>query len=162
MPIRPVRHCDYTAILEFWNPIIRNTDVTFNSVEKTRASLSDELDEKAAQDRPFLVAEDGGEILGFATYGQFRGSNGYARTMENTIVLPPKAHGKGLGRQLMVAIENHARRRHIHSMIAGVSHRNPDGIAFHAAVGYVEVARLPDVGYKFGQWYDLILMQKIL
>lgn len=162
MPIRPATHADCVQILRFWNPIIRDSDVTFNSVLKTPESLAAELDQKAADDRPFLVAEEAGNILGFATYNQFRGSNGYARTMENTIILSPNSHGKGLGRQLMDAIENHARQRQIHSMFAGVSHRNPDGVAFHGAIGYVEIARLPEVGYKFNQWYDLILMQKIL
>ena len=47
-------------------------------------------------------------------------------------------------------------------MIAGVSAENPDGVAFHAKVGFAEVARLPEVGYKFGRWMDLVLMQRFL
>jgi phosphinothricin acetyltransferase len=49
-----------------------------------------------------------------------------------------------------------------HSMIAGVAGENAGGAAFHAAIGYREIARLPQVGWKFGRWHDLVLMQKIL
>ena len=162
MRIRPATHEDCTAITAFWNPFIRRSEVTFNSIEKTPAELAAELARKSAANQPFLVADEAGSILGFATYGQFRASNGYRLTMEHTIILAPEASGKGIGRELMQRIEDHARERGVHSMLAGISHRNPQGIAFHAALGYSEIARLPEVGVKFDRWFDLVLMQKFL
>ncbi len=162
MLIRTANQRDCTKLTEIWNPFIRTTDVTFNSNEKTAKGLQAEIRDKADLKHPFMVAEDDGNILGFATYGQFRCSNGYRRTMEHTVILAPEAFGKGLGRKLMTALEDHARGNDVHSMFAAVSHLNPEGIAFHKAVGYTEVARLSEVGYKFDQWYDLVLMQKIL
>lgn len=162
MKIRQAEDRDCETIIRIWNPYIRASDVTFNSAEKSAAGLAADLASKRAAGFPFLVAEAGGEMLGFATYGQFRASNGYARTMEHTIILAPAASGRGVGRVLMTAIEEHARKAGVHSMFAGVSGRNPDGIAFHAALGYVEVARLKEVGWKLGRWYDLVLMQKML
>ena len=47
-------------------------------------------------------------------------------------------------------------------MIAGIAGENAGGIAFHSALGYGQVARLPEVGWKFGRWHDLVLMQKML
>jgi phosphinothricin acetyltransferase len=82
--------------------------------------------------------------------------------MEHTIILAPAAIGRGLGRSLMAAIEAHARGQGVHSMFAGVSGENAAGIAFHAAIGYVPVAVLHQVGFKFGRWMDLHLMQKLL
>jgi phosphinothricin acetyltransferase len=62
----------------------------------------------------------------------------------------------------MQALEDHARARSVHAMIAGISSANPDAMRFHARLGYVEVGVLPETGRKFGRWYDLHLMQKRL
>lgn len=161
MIIRPARPEDAGAIIAFWNPLIRDTMVTFNPVQKTQAEVADSIRAKAAAGHGFFVAEDGG-ILGFASYGQFRAGTGYARAMEHTIILAPEGRGRGVGRALMAAIEDHARAQGYHSMIAGVSGGNPEGRAFHAAIGYAEVAVIPQVGWKFGRFWDLVLMQKLL
>lgn len=149
------------AIAALWNPIIRDTAITFTTDEKSAEGLAATLAEKAGADFPFLIAE-AGELLGFATYGSFRNGPGYRRTVEHTIILAPQARGRGIGRVLMAALEEHARARSIHSLIAGVSGENPSGRAFHAAIGFVEIAVLPEVGFKFGRWMDLVLMQKRL
>jgi phosphinothricin acetyltransferase len=62
----------------------------------------------------------------------------------------------------MAAVEADARAKGKHSLFAGVSSANPEGRAFHAALGFVEVAVLPEVGWKWGRWLDLHLMQKRL
>ena len=82
--------------------------------------------------------------------------------MEHTVILSARAQGRGVGRALMSAIEDHARASGVHVMMAGVSAENPDGVAFHKAVGYAQVARIPQVGRKFGRWMDLVLLQKLL
>ncbi|WP_212525364.1 GNAT family N-acetyltransferase [Actibacterium sp. MT2.3-13A] len=160
--IRPALPSDCAAIAAIWNPVIRDTLITFNAVEKTEDELRETLAVKARAGHPFLVAEEAGRVLGFATYGQFRGGVGYAHTMEHTIILAPGGWGRGLGRALMAAIEEEARARGAHSMIAGVSAANSAGVAFHAALGYATVAVLPEVGFKAGRWLDLVLMQKLL
>ena len=162
MLIRQALLQDCPAIADLWNPVIRDGVATFNSVEKTAAGLGADLAAKQAEDRPFLLAFEQDTLMGFANYGQFRASNGYRHTMEHTIILSPKAQGRGIGRALMQAIEDHARARIVHSMFAGVSHENTAGLAFHRAIGYREVARLAQVGRKFDRWFDLVLMQKIL
>ena len=153
---------DAAAICAFWNPQIRDTAVTFNPEEKTAKALARLIADRQAEGKAFMVAEEAGRVLGFATYFQFRGGPGYGRTMEHTVVLDPSAWGRGTGRALMRAIEEHARAAGMHSMIAGVSGENPAGIAFHAALGYAQIARLPQVGWKFDRWMDLVLMQKML
>jgi len=82
--------------------------------------------------------------------------------MEHTILLVPGGQGRGLGRALMGALETHAAHAGVHAKIAAVSADNPGGIAFHAALGYAEVGRLPQVGVKAGRFLDLVLMQKML
>lgn len=160
--IRPARPEDIPALLDIWNPIIRETMVTFASVAKTAEDLQEMIRTKATLGHPFLVALSAGQVAGFATYGQFRGGNGYRHAMEHTIILGPAARGKGLGRGLMEALCAQARADDVHCLMAGVSAGNPDAVAFHSALGFSLVARLPEVGRKFDKWWDLILMQKIL
>jgi phosphinothricin acetyltransferase len=155
--IRHARADDAPAIAAIWNPVIRDTAVTFESVEKSPGDIAALIAARPA----FLVAEADG-IAGFATYAQFRGGTGYARTMEHTVILAPGARGRGVGRALMAAVEDHARGQGAHTIFAGVSAENAPGVAFHAALGYRTVARLPEVGWKFGRWMDLVLMQKTL
>ncbi|WP_380053362.1 GNAT family N-acetyltransferase [Falsihalocynthiibacter sp. SS001] len=160
--IREATADDIPAILDIWNPVIRESIFTFNSQEKSPQDVQETLTQKAANAEPFLIAVEGTNLLGFATYGQFRGGVGYRFTVEHTIILAPAARGRGVGRHLLEAVESHARTREMHSMIAGVSGENANAIRFHAAMGYVEYTRLPEVGHKFGRWFDLVLMQKRL
>jgi len=160
--IRPVEARDAEAVAAIWNPVIRDTAITFNAVEKVPDDLVRLFIQKRDSDHAFLVAEEAGKVVGFATYGQFRAGVGYARAMEHTIILAPEAWGRGLGRALIGALEEHARARDAHSLIGGVSSENAEGIAFHAALGFAEVARVPEVGWKFDRWMDLVLMQKFL
>lgn len=160
--IRQAEPRDIPQIAALWNAIIRDTAITFNPHAKTEAEIARTIAERAAEGHPFLVAAEGDQVLGFATYAQFRGGAGYARTMEHSINLCPQARGKGVGRRLMAAIEDHARARGLHVMVAAISGDNDGSIAFHAALGYADVGRMPQVGWKFGRYHDLVLMQKIL
>lgn len=161
--IRPARTTDLPALLAIWNPIIRDTTVTFSSEEKTPESLAKMIEARRGAGREFFVAETGsGAVAGFASYDQFRGGNGYVHAMEHTVILGSEARGRGLGRALMEALEAHARGAGAHIMMGGVSGENAAGIAFHAAIGYVEAGRVREAGRKFDRWLDLVLMQKIL
>lgn len=162
MIVRPARAADVPAILEMWNAVIRDTLITFNSVEKTAEEIAALIAAKEREGHAFLVVEDTGRVAGFGLYGQFRAGAGYARAAEHTIFLDESLRGKGAGRALMRALEDHAASVGIHSMFAGVSGANPAGRAFHAAVGYVEVATIAEVGWKWDRWLDLHLMQKFL
>ena len=158
MTVRLATGLDAEAVAAIWNHYIRETSVTFNALEKTADEVAALIGTRPA----FFVALDQDRVAGFATYDQFRGGVGYARTMEHTIQLAPGASGRGHGRALMRAVEDHARMGGAHSMFAGVSGENPEGCAFHARLGYAETAVLPAVGWKFGRWMDLVLMQKFL
>jgi phosphinothricin acetyltransferase len=154
--IRPAVPEDARQIAAIWNHAIRETTNTFNPVERTEAEVV-ELTAKNC-----LVWESEGRILGFARYFQFRGGEGYRFTVENTIMLHQDGYGQGIGRALMDALCVHAKAAGLHSMFAGCSAENPGAIAFHAKLGFQEVATLPEVGFKFGRWIDLVLMQKTL
>lgn len=152
--IRPAQASDAPWIRDLWNAVIADTLITFT----TQLKSSEDIGEMIAR-RPVLVLE--GQD-GFATYGPFRSGPGYARTVENTIMLSPHARGQGQGRALLEALMRKARTEGIHVMVAAISGANPDAVAFHAALGFAQVGRMPEVGNKACHRLDLVLMQKLL
>ncbi len=162
MKLREAGPADADTIAAIWNPYIRDTAITFTSEVKSDAGVARLIAERQRAGHPFLVAEGAGGVMGFATYAPFRDGPGYARTMEHTVMLAPDATRRGAGRALMGAIEARARAAAHRSLIGGLSSGNADGIAFHAAIGFVEVGRVREAGWKWQRWWDLVLMQKRL
>lgn len=160
--IRHATLADAPQVRAIWNTMIIDSLANFSEIEKTPAEVESIIRDRPEQGLAVFVAEDERGLVGFATYAQFRGGHGYRFTMENSIALLPEAKGRGHGRALMQAVEDHARTGGTHSMIAGVSARNPEGLAFHAALGYATIAIVPQSGHKWGEWLDLVLMQKFL
>ena len=156
--IRSATPADAAQICDIWNPIIRDTLITFTTIEKTPMGVELML----SKSNPFLVAVDDTNVLGFATYNPFRAGPGYASTMELSINLAENSRGQGVGTALLAALESTARNNGITTLIAGVSGANPDAIRFHETNTYTHVGTLPQVGQKFDQRLDLVLLQKLL
>jgi phosphinothricin acetyltransferase len=157
MLIRPASLADLPQIQAMWNDMIRDTNATFTSIEKTAAMLGELLLDRKEQ---FLVAEAEGSVAGFVTWGSFRVGDGYVHTAEHSIITTKS--GQGVGRALMEAAIASARSQGICTMIAGIGHENTDAVAFHSRLGFALTGRLPQVGYKNGLWHDLILMSRSL
>ena len=158
MKVRGPKVSDAAHLAAIHNPLIRETSITFSNAERSEADYLKAFDELPC----FLVGEVDGQVAGFISYDQFRKGPGYARTVEHTIIVSGDVRGRGVGRALILAAEAQARAEGRGSLIAGISSENPQGVAFHGSVGFEEVARLPRVGFKFGRWMDLIVMQKWL
>lgn len=162
MIIRPALSGDYIAICALWNPLIRDTTIIFHSEERDSGKVDEIIQGRRRDGHEFFVAEAEGQLLGFATYAQFRGGNGYAHALEHSVILDETARGRGVGRALMARLEEHARAGGGHTLFAGVSGDNVAGIAFHEKLGFRTIATLPEAGRKFGRWLDLVLMMKFL
>ena len=111
---------------------------------------------------PLLVAEHGGEVVGFAGYGAFRDNAkwpGYRLTVEHSIHVRESHWGTGVGRALIDALIERAKADGIHVMVAAVDGENDASIRFHERLGFIEVARMPQVGTKHGRWLDLVMLQ---
>ena len=147
-----------TAIAAIWNPIIRDTFATFNSVTKSQSEIADLIRQRPA----FILAETEGKIAGFATFCQFRSGVGYAHSVEHTVMIDPKFQGNNFGKMLMNEIIKSAISAQHHVMMAGICALNHAGLAFHSTIGFEKVGYLHQVGRKNDRWLDLVLMQKLL
>ena len=159
MRVRQAEAADAKAIAAITNAIIRDTLITFTTDERGEDGIAYDIQTRGPA---FLVAERDEQVLGFATYGPFRSGPGYAQCRELTVQLSPDAREQGMGRALIQALEAAARAQGIHVLVAGISSANPGAISFHTALGFSEVGRMPEVGFKWGKRLDLVLMQKIL
>jgi phosphinothricin acetyltransferase len=111
---------------------------------------------------PILVAVNGDEVLGYASYGAFRAFDGYRQTVEHSVYVAEGARRRGVARALLRALEAEARRAGMHVMLGGIAGDNAASLRLHAALGFRETARMPEVGQKFGRFLDLVFMQKVL
>jgi phosphinothricin acetyltransferase len=158
---------DLPAILDLNNTLIPTTTVAWTTTLETLEERQAWFAARQAAGKPVLVAVDeaSGDVVGFSTYGDFRDTTrwpGYRHTAEQTIHVREDHHGTGVGRMLVEALLDRARADGIHVMVAGVDAENEGSVRFHERLGFVEVARMPQVGRKFERWLDLVLLQKVL
>jgi L-amino acid N-acyltransferase YncA len=156
--VRPATDADAVAISSLLNAFIAVTTIEWTDALQTADSIPDWLD----QHETVLVAEEGGEVVGVAAFGWFRDvvkRPGYRFTVENTIHVREDRWGSGVGRDLMRALIDEARASGKHTMVAAVDGANEASIRFHTRLGFVEVARMPEIGAKSGRWLDLVLLQ---
>ena len=160
--IRPYRESDAASILEIINDSILNTSHNYDYEPKTLSEVEKLFEEKIKDGYPILIGEVGGELVGYATFGRFRAKPGYDKTIEHSIYLNKKAQSKGLGTAMMRQLIEIATENGYHVMIAGMDSENTGSYRFHERLGFREVARFSEVGYKFGKWLNLVFMQLIL
>lgn len=115
---------------------------------------------------PFVVASptrDFSRVFGFAYAGQFRPRAAYARTFEDSVYVAPNALNQGVGKMLLAELLTQLRSDGVREVIAAIGDSaNAGSIALHAAAGFKHVGALKQVGYKFGRWLDVVMMQKSL
>ena len=158
--IRTAHVSDAVAITDILNHEIRTGLAIWRYEERKANEIETLLQTRLAAGHAVLVAELDQKIIGWASYGPFRAGEGYGRTMEHSVHVNPAHRRSGIGRQLMTRLIDHADAADIHAMIGAIESSNTASIALHAEFGFVEVGRLPEVGWKFDRWLALVLMQR--
>lgn len=165
MHVRPATEADLPAITHLFNILIPTTATAW----RDHLADDDEMDawwaDQEARGNPVLVAVVDGRVVGYTTWTGFRGGDrfpGYRQTVEHTIHVDGDQHGRGVGRALVEALVDEARRRGVHVVVGAVDSENEGSLAFHRALGFTEVGRMPEVGRKFDRWLDLVLLQRIV
>jgi L-amino acid N-acyltransferase YncA len=109
----------------------------------------------------FLVAEDDGEVVGFAYSSAYRPRPGYRLTRETSVYLAEGARGRGLGRQIYDDLLDRVRADGIHVVLALVALPNPASVALHETCGFEHLGTMREVGRKFDRWLDTAWYQKV-
>jgi L-amino acid N-acyltransferase len=156
--VRTATAADAAAIASLLDALLATTTIEWTLTPRSAADIVEWMGDHEV----VLVAEDGHEVVGVAAFGWFRDVDkwpGYRFTVENTVHVRRDHWGTGVADGLMHALMEKARDSGKHTMIAAVDSANEASIRFHTRLGFVEVARMPEVGAKFGRWLDLVLLQ---
>jgi phosphinothricin acetyltransferase len=147
------------GILAVHNQVVAASDAIFSEELQHLEERTAWWHERTEAGRPVLVVEDEHGVAGFGSYEQFRPWPGFRDTVEHTVHVRENARRQGIGRALVLALVERAREQGLHVMVAGVDGANAASIALHDALGFHEVARMPEVGLKHGRRLDLVLLQ---
>ena len=168
MKVRSANAADAARILRIYAYYIQNTAITFEYEIPT----ADEFASRVAntlQKYPYIVLEEDGEIKGYAYAGVFKDRAAYSRSCEVSIYVDHDSKGKGYGRALYEELEERLRNMGILNLYACIASPiqedetlTHDSERFHAHLGFVTVGEFHKCGYKFGRWYNMIWMEKII
>jgi phosphinothricin acetyltransferase len=162
MQIRDATEADLPGILVIHNDAVLSTTAIWSEAPSDLHDRQAWLLARRTQGYPVLVASQGGEVLGYASFGDFRPWHGYRHTVEHSVYVQQGQRQKGVGGALLSALIERARTAGKHVMIAGIEAGNTASLRLHAGLEFREAGRLLQVGTKFGRWLDLVFMQRIL
>lgn len=165
MFVRDARVRDLGEVVAIYNEELFATTGIWTERAQTLEERFEWFDARNARGFPTVVAEDGGRVVGVASFADFRDSvrkEGYRFTVEHSVHVERASWGKGVGRALMEALFEHAAARNIHVMVGGIDGANVGSLRFHERLGFAEVGRMPETGFVHGGWCELVLVQRFI
>lgn len=163
MDIREAGPQDIAGILAIYNDAVAHSTAVWKVTVVDAANRAAWLADRQRAGYPVLVAVDAQAlVLGYASFGDWRASDGYRFTVEHSVYVRGDQHGRGIGRLLMQALIGRARAMGKHVMVGGIEAGNVASICLHESLGFERVGLMRQVGAKFGTWLDLAFLQLVL
>lgn len=160
--IRPARADDAEAIRAIYNVEVTSSTVTFDLVPRTLDEQHEWLAARQGALACLVAEDDDGEVVGFAALSRYRDRPAYATSVEESVYVHRDHQGRGIGRDLLAALVDTARRHGFHTVVARIVGGHEASIALHRACGFDEVGTEREVGRKMGRWLDVVVMQRLL
>ena len=159
---------DARDLLEIYAPYVTDTAITFEYEVPSEGEFARRIIE-TLETYPFLVAQYEGRRLGYAYAAAFKNRAAYDWSVQTSIYLRMEERQKGIGRVLYGALEDILKRQNVQNLYACIAYAKSEddrlsnaSEAFHARMGYQKIGHFTSCGYKFGTWYDMIWMEKML
>lgn len=166
--IRDAKISDAKVLLEIYDHYVKNTAITFEITTPDVTEFESRMRDIVSR-YPYIVIEEDGRIEGYAYAHAFVGREAYSHSCEMTIYLRPDSRHHGLGRKLYEAMEEQLREMGIINLYACIGetekedeHLTNNSSEFHAHMGYKKVGTFRKCGRKFGRWYDMVWMEKLI
>jgi L-amino acid N-acyltransferase YncA len=163
LAIRPSTDADVKDITAVYAHHVLHGTGTFETVPPTEADMAARRADVLGKGLPYLVAEESGQVLGFAYCQWFKPRPAYRFSAEDSIYLHPDAKGKGLGKQLLAELAAAAEAAGVRKLIAVIGDSgNAGSIGVHRSLGFTQVGQFKSCGWKFGRWLDIVLMERFI
>ena len=166
--IRPATQADAEAVQRIYAPYVEETAVSFEYDAPSVGEMARRIRE-TQEKYPWIVAEEDGKVVGYAYAHIFHGRAAYQWSVETSIYVDRQEKRKGIGKKLHDALEERLKAQGILNLNACIAYIEPeeehltqDSVRFHERMGYTKVAHFHQCGRKFGRWYDVIWMEKII
>ncbi|WP_312938909.1 N-acetyltransferase family protein [Oscillibacter sp.] len=157
---------DAEALLRIYAPYVEKTAITFEYDVPTVKEFAGRIEEIRKR-YPYFVAEEDGEILGYAYAHALHERAAFGWAVETTVYIAETAKRRGLGKRLYDVLEQALATQNILNLYASIAypagedpHLTRDSVEFHERLGYKLVGHFSQCGYKFGRWYDSVWMEK--
>jgi phosphinothricin acetyltransferase len=161
--VRPSTPADLDAVRDIYAHAVIQGTGTFELEVPDAAEMSRRRGDVLSKGLPWLVAEEHGRVLGYAYANHFRPRPAYRFSVEDSVYLHPEAQGRGVGRALLAELVARCQAAGARQMLAVIGDSgNHASIGVHRALGFERCGLLQAVGWKFGRWLDVVLMQRAL
>lgn len=161
--VRAADRSDLPAIAAIYDEAVRTITATFEVDPPGLAEMTRRIEALETGGYPCLVASGPEGVLGYAYAGPYRPRPAYRFTVENSVYVDPRFHGRGVGRALLDTLIEDCTARGFRQMLAVIGDsQNAASIALHLKAGFATVGTFRAVGWKFDRWLDTVLMQRTL
>ena len=159
--IRDAARADLPAITEIYADAVRNGTATYELTPPDLAEMTARFDTLTGGSYPYIVAQEGTRILGYAYAGPFRPRPAYRFIVEDSIYLAPDAQRRGIGRLLLAGLIERATALGFRQLVAVIGDGRPDSgsVRLHERIGFAHSGVLKGSGYKHERWLDTVFMQ---
>ncbi|WP_376093165.1 GNAT family N-acetyltransferase [Roseomonas sp. CCTCC AB2023176] len=163
MPIRDARPEDAPAVAAIYAHHVLHGTGTFEEVPPSAEEVAARIARVQAAGNAWLIAEEGGEVVGYGYFAAFRDRSAYRFTAEDSVYVRDDVRGQGVGKALVAELLARAEARGFRQMIAVIGDsENVGSIGLHLSLGFRQAGLLKSAGMKFGRWVDVVTMQKAL
>lgn len=161
--IRSVTPADIDDITDIYAHAVKHGTASFEIEAPSRSEMDARRKTLESGGFPYLVADIGGRIAGYAYAGPYRPRIAYRYTLEDSVYIHPDAHRQGIGRMLLTELLARAETRGFRQMIAVIGDSAQiSSIELHRSIGFAAVGTFTNIGFKHGRWLDSVLMQRAL
>ena len=160
--IRGAEPGDALTIAQIYNHYVRESVITFEEDPVTTAEVARRLAEVRSASLPWLIAEDSGQISGYAYATRWKNRTAYRFSVEITVYVAPGCTSRGIGSLLYGKLLPVLQAQSIHAVLGAIALPNEASVAFHEKFGFRKVAQFREVGFKFNRWIDVGFWQRTL